>query len=174
MFLSSNLLTKLIHDSVLKMVGAAPYDIDRINGKTETGGLELVGSVDQVIATGGTTQKVANWTGTYQTKVIVASAAAGTLTTTAGLDFGINASGHVSRTGNGGGEIRLELVSDNDGVVATQILTRNANEVTKFDFSVAAEAISATSVLSLNISGATITGETFKVSDAALFAESDT
>lgn len=173
MFLSKDLLAKLIHDTVLKLSGAAPYDIDRINGKTETGGLEMVGSVNQTIAVGKTSQAIAAWTGTYKTKVIVASAANGTLTTTAGLDFGIEASGSISRSGNAG-EVRVELVSDNDGVLASQTIPRGSQTVTKFNLSVAAGAISATSVLTLNIAGDTVTAEVFKTSDVAIFAESDT
>lgn len=172
MFLSKTLLAQQVHDAVLKSVSEAPYDIDRINGKTESGGLEMVGEVDQTIATGGTAKVVTAFTGSYQLATVTASTANGTLTTTADLDWDISASGTIRRSGNSSGEVILELFSDNDGVVATQVINRNSNIVTKFDFSVAAEDLTIASVISLRIAGDTVTGEIFKVTDCAVFAES--
>ena len=174
MFLPATLLTKLIHDSVLKMVGDAPYDIDRINGKTESGGLEMLGEVDQTITTGGTEEVVTAFTASYKLQTVTASTANGTLTTTADLDWDVSASGTIRRSGNTSGDVILELFSDNDGVIASQTIDRNSNIVTKFDFSVLAVDLTIASVISLRIAGDTVTGEIFKVTDCAVFAESNT
>jgi len=174
MSLPKSLLSKKIHDAVLKQVAEVGYDIDRITDATESGGLALTSELELTITTGGTAQIVKAFSSTYKTKVIVASAANGTLVTTADLDFDLAVEGTIRRSGNTDGEVRLELVSDKDGVVASQVISRSANVVTKFAFSEDAVDLAAANTLTLKVSGDTVTGEVFRISDCAVFAESTT
>jgi len=177
MFLTKTLLTKRVHDATLKQVAEVGYDIDRIDGKTETGGLymngDVGGTIEQTITTGGTAQALINWTGSYSVKTIVANAAAGTLVTTAALTFDLQVEGYVGRPPGSTGEVEIFLVSDLDGDLDSFKLSRT-QQVSKVLMSVPAGVLQAANTLTLEIRGATVTGQVYTLEDMAFFAESAT
>lgn len=172
MLLPSNLLQSRLVDVTLKQVANTPFLIHIADGKTETGGLELVGSVDQTITTGGTTQILTNWTDDYQEKVAAAVPATGVVTTTTATTFTLNVEGKISRKLLSGGKIKLTLVSSKDGILDTFEFDGSPNKVVAFTLAHTGALTATANAISVNISGDTITSEVFSLSDAAFYLES--
>jgi len=172
MFLPQNMLSALVHDAVLKQVAEVGYDIERIQGKTETGGLGQIGSVARTITTGGTAQIVTNWLEDYQEKVASAVIATGVITTTTGTTFTIDAQGSFTRSASTKGVVKMEIFSSKDGILASADVSKNGVSVNKFALTYTGALTATSNLISLRIVGETVTGETITLDNLAMFVES--